>query len=77
VTQLEQLIAEEKALSARRRRLHDRIDFMRSGRAAGGGDTAAQLQSLLDEERQVSTRRRELHAEIDKLVSSAVSAPGR
>jgi uncharacterized coiled-coil DUF342 family protein len=61
-----QLEAEERSLSARRRRLHDRIDFIRSGRA-DPSQVDERLQKLLDEEREVSARRRQLHAEIDEL----------
>jgi len=63
---LESLEAEERALSARRRRLHDRIDFLRGG----GGDPEAvggELERLLDEEGRVSAERREIHRRLDEL----------
>jgi hypothetical protein len=59
------LEAEERSLSARRARLQNRIDFLRSG---GGGpldEVADTLDDLVLQEREVSTRRRELHAEIE------------
>ncbi|WP_114797061.1 acetoacetate--CoA ligase [Gaiella occulta] len=63
---VEALESEERALSARRRRLHDRIDFLRG---SGGGDeqTLSRLARLEGEEREVSDSRRALHAEIDAL----------
>jgi chromosome segregation ATPase len=58
------LEAEERSLSARRARLQNRIDFLRSG---GGplDEVADTLDDLVLQEREVSTRRRELHAEIE------------
>ena len=57
---------EEREISRRRRRLHDRIDF---AAASGAYDPAsvALLDRLRAEEREVSKRRRELHARIDEL----------
>jgi len=63
---LVQLRAEERSLSARRKRLHDRIDFIRSG-SADPTQVDERLQKLLDEEREISARRQQLHAEIDEL----------
>lgn len=65
---LARLRNEERSLSARRRRLHDRIDFIRSGRSDPAGAEES-LARLLEEERQVSQRRQQLHREIDELRS--------
>jgi predicted nucleic acid-binding Zn-ribbon protein len=65
--QLEKLTAEERALSARRTRLQDRIDFLRGG---GGGpveESAELIEDLLRQEREVSAQRRELHERIARL----------
>jgi hypothetical protein len=51
---IDQLEAEERALSAVRRQLHDRIDVFE-------GD------KLAERERELSDRRRELHGQIDVL----------
>ena len=62
---LAELNEEERALSARRRKLHDRIDFLRAG---GGGpveEVAELLARLEAEEREVSAARRAIHARID------------
>ena len=61
---LEQLDEEERAISARRLRLHDRIEFLR-GTGVGEPDAAERLAKLLEEENQASRRRRELHGLID------------
>jgi hypothetical protein len=63
-------------MSSKRRRLHDRIDFMRSGRAVASVDGDTKLLELQEEEREVSRRRRELHAEIDVLRLKLGQAPG-
>ena len=55
---LEQLEAEERAISARRRRLHNRI--------ATFPDTTG---SWAQEEQEVSRKRRELHRQIDLLLN--------
>ena len=55
---------EERSLSARRTRLHNRLDFLRGG---GGGDsveTAEQIAALEREEHEISCERRELHERI-------------
>src|SRR5262245_25043841 len=64
VCRIRDLEAEERALSARRARLHNRIDFLRSGGGGPADEVAARLDGLEREEREVSTRRRELHATI-------------
>ena len=66
---LELLQGEERSISARRVRLQDRIDFLRSG---GGGETpeSAQLLAELErKERELSRLRRELHQQIDAMSS--------
>jgi predicted nucleic acid-binding Zn-ribbon protein len=62
---LERLEAEERAVSARRRRLQDRIDFLRGG---GGGpveDNAELIEDLVRQEREVSVQRRAIHQQIE------------
>ena len=73
---LAQLEAEERSVSSRRRRLQDRIDFIRSGRSPDAAEAAAQLERLLEEEREASARRRELHLEIDTLRVKLGREPG-
>ncbi|HJU47302.1 MAG TPA: hypothetical protein VJ689_04155 [Gaiellaceae bacterium] len=72
---LAQLRKEERSLSARRSRLHDRIDFLRAG---GGGtnaeETARTLADLERQEREVSERRLELHEQIELLSAEAPRA---
>jgi hypothetical protein len=58
--QLKELEAEERSLSANRRRLHDRIALYPE---AGSGD-------LDEQERALSQRRKVLHAQIDRLRAS-------
>ena len=65
---LSQLEEEEKLISARRQRLHRRIEFLRTnGNADGSPVTAEQLIALNIEEREISAARRALHAQIDAL----------
>jgi predicted nucleic acid-binding Zn-ribbon protein len=62
---LSQMRKEERSLSARRTRLHNRIDFLRAG---GGGDSAEiadQIAELERQEREISRERRELHERIE------------
>jgi predicted nucleic acid-binding Zn-ribbon protein len=73
---LAQLESEERTISSKRRRLHDRLDFMRSGGAVASDDYEEKLQQLIDEERELSTRRRELHIEIDALRVKLGQQPG-
>jgi hypothetical protein len=73
---LAQLESEERTISSKRRRLHDRLDFMRSGGAVASDDHAEKLQQLTDEERELSARRRELHFEIDALRVKLGQQPG-
>jgi hypothetical protein len=76
LTRLSQLEAEERTISSRRRRVQDRIDFVRSGRAIDSPDAIAQLERLLEEEGDLSSRRRELHAEIDIVRKRLGQRPG-
>jgi hypothetical protein len=65
---LEQLDEEERRISARRARLHERIDFVRAnGNADGTLASAEQLSALDEQEREVSRQRKELHARIREL----------
>jgi hypothetical protein len=74
--QLSQLRKEERSVSARRSRLHDRIDFLRAG--GGAGDVALTLEELERQERELSRRRLELHERIEVLSSDLNrSAAGR
>ena len=61
----EKLEAEERDVSRRRARLHDRIDFLRTS-GAEEPDAAERLAALLEEERALSARRLELHAQLDR-----------
>ena len=73
---LAQLESEERTVSSRRRRVHDRLDFMRSGAAVASADHEERLQQLTEEERELSSRRRELHVEIDALRVKLGQQPG-
>jgi hypothetical protein len=73
---LSELESEERAVSGKRRRLHDRIDFMRAGGAVASPDATEQLRRLEEEESQLSFRRRELHVEIDTLRVKLGQQPG-
>jgi hypothetical protein len=61
-----QLVGEERRISAQRRRLHDRIDFVKGLGDAGDEETASRLAYLLEKEREVSRQRKELHRLIDR-----------
>jgi hypothetical protein len=63
---LEQLEAEEQAVSLQRRRLHDRLALYPGG---GGSDLEAK-------ERELSARRRELHQRIDALRAQRSASRG-
>jgi cell division protein FtsB len=62
---LAQLNKEERSLSARRVRLQDRIDFLRSGGRGPVHELAEEIAGLVEEERELSRRRRELHDHIE------------
>jgi predicted nucleic acid-binding Zn-ribbon protein len=57
----------ERALSAERRRLQDRIDFVRATGATQSLAESDQLRHLEERERELSARRRSLHRQIDAL----------
>ncbi len=63
--ELAYLTDQERAISARRRRLHARIDFVR---ATGAGSAYAdqQLTEMIERERRVSADRRAIHHRIDE-----------
>jgi hypothetical protein len=61
--QLVAMLEEERLVSAQRRKLQDRIDFVR-GQGASDAATLEQLGFLLAKERPLSDRRRALHREI-------------
>lgn len=63
IARLEELEAEERTVSAERRRLHDRLNKFHN-------DAAAQREAEL------SRRRKELHIEIDSLRVKIGRAPG-
>ena len=73
---LAHLEIEERTVSTKRRRLHDRLDFMRSGAAVSSPDHVEKLRLLEDEERELSHRRRELHLQIDALRVKIGQQPG-
>ncbi len=62
---LAQLSKEERSLSARRVRLQNRIDFLRSGGRGRPAEVADEIAALVEEERALSRRRRELHDHIE------------
>jgi hypothetical protein len=64
---LAQLEREEQSVSRRRTRLHERIDFVRTGGYASAESAEDLLGALLEEDREISTRRRDLHYRIDAL----------
>jgi len=67
---LPRLEQEERAVSRRRRQLHERIDFLR-GSGAGDPESVARLEKLEAEEREMSALRKELHRRIDSLRAQA------
>ena len=65
---LEQLETEERAVSGRRRRLHDRIDFVRAGGNPDGTPASSEQLAGFDvQERAISDERKALHARIDEV----------
>ena len=77
VGDLARLEQEERAASQRRRRLHERIDFIR-GNGARDDASVERLEKLEADEREVSRSRRELHGRIDALRGQAAAgvSPG-
>jgi hypothetical protein len=72
---LEKLEEEERMVSTRRRRLHDKIEFLKTT-GVDEPDVAERLEKVEEEEREVSQRRRELHAQIDALRKELGIEPG-
>ena len=64
ITQLER---DEQSISRRRTKLHERIDFVRSGGFASAEPGEDPLEELLAEERDISARRLDLHYRVDRL----------
>ena len=62
---LAQLRKDERSLSARRTRLHNRIDFLRSGGGGDSAEAAEQLAELERQERELSDERQALHELIE------------
>jgi predicted nucleic acid-binding Zn-ribbon protein len=62
---LAQMRKEERSLSARRTRLHNRLDFLRAGGGGDSAETAEQIAALEREEHEISRERRELHERIE------------
>ena len=67
--QLSQLRKEERSLSAKRTRLHNRIDFLRAGGGGLPGQDADLLEDLERQEKEISQQRRELHEQIDRVTA--------
>ena len=64
---LTQLERDEQSMSRRRTRLHNRIDFIRTGGFASAEPGEDPLEELLAEEREISTQRVAVHSRIDTL----------
>ena len=62
---LKQLERDEQSVSRRRTRLHDRIDFVRTGGFASAEGGEDPLEELLAEEQELSAQRHDLHFRID------------
>ena len=77
VRDLARLEQEERAVSQRRRRLHERIDFIR-GNGAQDAESLERLVKLEAEAKEVSQQRRDLHGRIDGLRSEGgtTATPG-
>jgi hypothetical protein len=60
-----ELDEDERRISRRRRRLHERIDFIAQGAYASAGTADETLAALRLEERAVSDERKALHRRID------------
>jgi hypothetical protein len=63
---LDELAADERALSRARRLLHDVIDLLRGAGHAPRSPHGQQLELLERKERDLSDRRRRLHALLDR-----------
>ena len=75
-SQLAQLRKEERSLSAKRTRLHNRIDFLRAGGGGAPGQDAELLEELERQEKEISRQRRELHERIERASAQLASAQG-
>jgi anti-sigma-K factor RsiG len=71
---LPRLEQEERSVSQRRRRLHERIDFLRGGGFTNPEDPE-RLVRLEAEEREISRARKELHRRIDMLRAQLANQP--
>lgn len=74
--QLAQLRKEERSISARRTRLHNRIDFLRAGGSSLPGQDADLLEELERQEKVISRERRELHERIERASAQLANASG-
>jgi len=75
-TQLAQLRKEERSISARRTRLHNRIDFLRAGGSGLPGQDADLLEELERQEKEISRERRDLHERIERASAQLANASG-
>lgn len=64
---LERTVKEERRISARRSKLHDRLDFLRSGGGEATEGSASLLEKLTADERCVSAERKAIHDSISAL----------
>ncbi|MBM3678914.1 MAG: hypothetical protein FJW96_13705 [Actinobacteria bacterium] len=60
-------LKEERRISDRRRRVQDRLDFLRSGGAVTSDGSTELVDKLTADEREVSEERRQVHVVIDLL----------
>jgi predicted nucleic acid-binding Zn-ribbon protein len=74
--QLSQLKKEERSLSAKRTRLHNRIDFLRASGSGQPGQDADLLEELERQEKEISLERRELHERIERASAQLASSNG-
>ena len=74
--QLAQLRKEERSLSARRTRLHNRIDFLRASGSGLERDDADILEELERQEKEISRERLELHERIERASAQLASSNG-
>jgi hypothetical protein len=68
---LAELEREERGLSAKRRRVQERIDFLQAGGDGFAERSVEHLESLRQAEAELSRRRRDLHVRIDSLRTAA------
>src|SRR4051794_30482036 len=73
----EDLVQQERRISARRAQLHARIDFVKAQEASSEDQRQTRLlDHLMLREREVSQARRELHRQIDELRTSTDRTTG-